>query len=190
MHLGRRWDLDRRTDCTMFTKENSQLFCNSRSLTLHRIVLPLQKNVHSHNFVSHVSQKLRYDQTWEKPTVHVSSVMLLVFPREHNSNCFLQSAMQSTHLKAKLRILSRNLKKIKVSCLYQMLPCENISYIFANYYTLNIANNANYIIEYVYIFTKTVLHISVRTAPSSVRTSYYFLKLSGFLRLHWLCHRP
>ena len=69
MYLGRRSDRDRRTDIKDFVLqnvekfwENSQSFCSSRILTLSCVVLSYRKICTNMSFVSHVSQKLRYDQ--------------------------------------------------------------------------------------------------------------------------------
>ena len=67
----------------------------------------------------------------ERKRLYKFLALCYLFPREHDSNCFLLSA-------AKLRIISRNFPKIKFSCLYKMLLYENINYLFAEQLLLQI----------------------------------------------------
>ena len=62
------------------------------------------------SIVSHVSQKLRYDEAWDTPTLRFSSVVLFVFPREHDRNSFLLSAMKSMNITAKLKYSQADFK--------------------------------------------------------------------------------
>ena len=135
--------------CRMLTTNNCQSFCNSRSLTLHCIVVRVQKTCINMSFVSQVWKKLRYDHMWYKPTVQVSSVILFAFPHEHDNNCFLLSAMMSMNVKTKLRILSSYFQKQNIWCLYKMLPVKTLTTSSHSNHKFNVANNAHF--TYIYI---------------------------------------
>jgi hypothetical protein len=76
--------------------------------------------------------------------------MLFVFPHEHNSNSFLLSAIKSMNVKEKLRILSCYFKKTKSFVFIQILLVKFLPNISLSNYKLNITNNAQYVIRYIY----------------------------------------
>ena len=155
------------------------------------------------SFVSHVSQKLRYDQTWEELTLWFSSVILFVFPHEHNSICFLLSAMQSMKVKAKWRIISSYCQKLKVWCLYKMLRVKILTTSSNSNYKLNTANNAKYVIlytciyAYVYVYVYIYIGICFYQISNSSIGLYCIILRENLVQsyvlftrlLYWLCHR-